>query len=565
MPNGPDLAASSPQQYQDESMLQYFRTGKLLPMPWDMSKDTPRSYDGEDSFVGGQVSYAKPRLLTTNQASLLQDCVTSITGQVSTRLGTAQIGGNVGNTTAKVDSVFYLQSPLHSYEMAVCNGNIYYLNGGTWTLVGALTTNDQPSVCQGINNAFFAAGGDVFQWNGSVLTNISGDGSTQAPRFVSIVRWHNGRLVCAGPSIQSYSTDPTAIPDAVYLSDLLSPNSFSEGLLQPGDKNSCMIRVGAGDGIPITAVVPWTGFNLAIFKRRSVWTITADPSLATSDMPVQQIHPTVGCVARRTAVQVGADILFLADDGIRSLQAVQGSDQQLQLGTPLSYPVQDVIERINWNAVSQATATFWRNQYIIALPLDGSSTNNYILVYNTVLGCWQGIWTNLPVYSFSVRINSLIPRLMMGLSTSNQVIEYLDYINPSNWVDADFNDYNGNNVQPRITTRAFLFNDPLGYKVAIGGEVEWNNSKGALTITPILDEVAKQSFSVNIPSGGFTIPFTLPLMIAPEGLARQQFDLMSYGEFRQIQFDIVGTGAGRKELRSIALSAVSRPSLVGNS
>lgn len=535
-----------------------------MALAWDETLDTPRAFDGVASFIGGQLSYAKARLLKPDQASLLQDCEVEITGEISTRFGTTQLGGTVGSGT-KIDALAFMNAPNYSYEIAVSGNTIYRLNGATWQSIGALTVADLPSITQGNHKVYFASGGDIYQWDGVSLTNLSGDLATNAPRNVSMLRWHTNRLFAAGPSIKAYSTDANPIPDALFASYFLDASTWGDAVKQVPDKISGMLEIGGGDGQPITALTAWTNFNLVVFKRRSVYVVQADPTIGLSDMVVQQVHPTVGCVARRSAIQVGADILFLADDGIRSLQQVVGSDQQHELSVPLSFPVQDVINRVNWTAAASATATFWRNRYIIALPLDGSTTNNYLLVFNTVTKSWQGTWTNLPINTFAVRESGNIPRLMMGLSTDKLVIEYLDYVNPSNWITSTFQDYNSTQVQPRVKTRAFLMEDVLGMKLAFGGEIEWNNSSGQLVVTPILDEVSKDSFTIDIPSGGFSIPFTPPFTLAPKGLARKQFDLMKYGEWRELQFDILGSGTGRKEIRQIAISGIVRPTLVGNS
>jgi hypothetical protein len=652
-----------------------------MPQAWEDSVDTPQAYDGVSSFVGGQFSYAKARVLKEDQASLLVNCEVAITGQASTRFGTSQLTGSVGSSTI-IDGLTFMNAPSNIYEVALSGGDIYKWNGSSWvnigggsvsatnfistnfgvplnnhtvtvngrvytfktTLTGAadeihinggdgsltnlaaainltgtigtdygtgttinadvsssavaastitltakisgtsgnsltlakfssflliggatfsggvgLTVTEIPSIVQGINKLYFAAGGDIYSWDGTTMTNISGDGATQAPRNASILRWHTNRLVVAGPNIKSLSTDPVAVPDAIYFSDILTPGTYNT------TKNLSQIRVGGGDGIPITALVPWTNFNLAVFKRHSVWVINADPALDVSDMPVQLVHGTVGCIAPKSAVQVGSDILFLADDGIRSLSQVVGSDQQHDLSVPLSYPVQDIIERVNWTTAKSAASAFWRNLYIISLPLDGSTTNNYLLIYNTVNKSWQGTWTGLPVNCFSIREASGITRLMMGLSTTNKVVEYLDYANPSNWVDATFADYDGTVVQPRLKTKALVLGDPISIKIAIGGELEWNNSKGSLTVTPIIDEVALAPFTLSISGGGFTPPVTPPFLIGANGLSRYRFDMMRYGEFRELQFDIIGTGTGRKEIRQIAVAGIVRPALVGQS
>src|SRR5262249_7280305 len=115
-------------------------------------------------------------------------------------------------------------------------------------------------------------------------------------------------------------------------------------------------------------------------------------------------------------------------------------------------------------------------------------------------------------------------------------------------------------------TKSFFFGDVVSPKVGYGGELEWNNSNGTVTVTPILDEVPQASFDVNVASGGFAVPFTPPFYIAPSlGISRSQFDLFKYGEYRELQLDMIGSGPNRKELRQMNAAAIIRPTQVGNS
>lgn len=669
-----------------------------MPQDWSSDLDTQAIFDAVGDFSGGQVSYAKPRLLKPNQSSLLQNCEIAVTGQVSTRFGTAYIGSSV--SAAKVEGLFYMNNASNSLNVSQeimwpnNSGLVYKLSGGVWTsTTQTITIGDIPSIVQGANLVYFAggntSGNTMYKWDGTTFTAIDSDtdsgGVTGGPRFASILIWHMNRLVAAGKNIKSTSGGVT-FPDAIFFSDILNASNWG------ATKAANQLRVGAGDGQAITALVPWQQFNIAAFKRSSIWVVSADPTLSVSDMPIQLVHGTVGCVARKTACQVGADIFFLADDGIRSLSQVIGSESRQELSLPLSYPVQDYINRINVGSVSNACAIYWRNLYIIALPLDSSTTNNYILVYNTLTKSWAGVWTNLPVNVFATRLVSSVPRLMMGFATNDRVVEYNDYVLPANWVTATFQDYDASAVQPRIQTKSYLFDDPLAIKVAKGGEIEWNNSDGTLSVTPIVDEATQTVVEPNpiaVASGGFLLPtgstaatgtvtasgvpadgntvtingrtytfkttlgsandqihingqdgsltnlaaaingtgspgvdytggtlvngdvtssavaahaitltsryggtgansitlakvganlavsgatltggtggFTFALAISFVGLARQRFDLMRYGEFRELQLDVQGLTGSRKEIRQLSVAGFVRPSLVGNS
>jgi hypothetical protein len=71
----------------------------------------------------------------------------------------------------------------------------------------------------------------------------------------------------------------------------------------------------------------------------------------------------------------------------------------LTIAEPLSAPISDVIARINFNAVDKAIATYWENRYYLAVPLDNSTVNNAILVYNFLNKAWESVDTYNPSQS----------------------------------------------------------------------------------------------------------------------------------------------------------------------
>ena len=379
-----------------------------MPQQFNNELDSEPTGDGCLTFVGGMYSNAKARLLKPEQAALLADCDVSITGSVFSRRGTDQVGNDVdvSGNPPRITGVGYYQTPSNSYELAGVSTVVFKLNGATWVQLGTQTFGSgQVNLIQGgIGGSVLGTvgddnlhacgdGTDIFQWNGTAWTNLSSpETANSAPRAASILVWHTGRLVAAGPSIKTRTGDSTVVADAIYFSDILDPANWGAAL--GGGTYATQIRVGGGDGSEITAIVPWQQFQLAVFKRNSSWVVNADPTIGPASFEIDVVHNSVGCVANRTAVQVGADVMFLSKDGVRSLQQTFASNTQENLSVPLSYPIQDYIRRINWENVSTAAATFWNNQYLLSVPLDGSSTNNFILVYNTITSAWNGYWTN---------------------------------------------------------------------------------------------------------------------------------------------------------------------------
>lgn len=542
-----------------------------MPETWSNAEDSPSVYDQCASFAGGQFSYAKPREIGPDQAELLQDVEVSITGAAISRRGTDYVGGATDMGGTLIQGLLYFKTPSVAYEIAVSNAKIYHLVGSMWSPMGVKgdipDATSQVGMVQGIDKFIVSDTLDTWQWTDPVtwlqLNDVGGAASTnKAPTGASLCAWFTNRLILAGPAIENESG--SIVSDAIYLSNFLDATTWDD-VAHGGaaTKDGAQIRVGAGDGSPIFCIVPWNNFSLAVFKRHKTYVVTVDPTLAIADMPAQQVHGTIGCIAPRTAIQVGADIFFLAEDGVRSLNYSIASDQRHEIGIPMSFPVQDVIQRINWQYANTACAVLWKNLYIISLPVDGSTTPNVILTYNINSEKWNSTWSNLPVSSFAVREVNGVSHLMMGLSTASSVIEYLDFVHESDAVDSTFTDYNDAYVLPRIKTRAMTFSEGVSNKKGLGTEFEFNNSKGIATATPILDEntVANASFILN--SGGIKIPVQIPVQITRNGINRVNSDLMQFNEFRELQYDITTFGIGRKELRQVTSAAIVQPSMIG--
>jgi hypothetical protein len=120
------------------------------------------------------------------------------------------------------------------------------------------------------------------------------------------------------------------------------------------------IEPGSGDGEPVTGIFSWVDFNLIVFKRRSIWIVNCNPTLAVSDFTVQPIHKSIGVRAYRTAAQVGSDVFVLTTDGVRSIRRTIAVTSQQDVGPSISAPVDDIIRRINpstltWRMLSHGT------------------------------------------------------------------------------------------------------------------------------------------------------------------------------------------------------------------
>ena len=107
---------------------------------------------------------------------------------------------------------------------------------------------------------------------------------------------------------------------------------------------------------------------------------------------MQEITREVGCLARKSVVQVGNRIFFLSDNGI---YAVTFQDLYNLRGAsiPLSEAIEPTIKRINKDYAYNSVAIYHDNRYYISVPLDDSTVNNAILVYNFLNDGWESIDT----------------------------------------------------------------------------------------------------------------------------------------------------------------------------
>jgi hypothetical protein len=178
--------------------------------------------------------------------------------------------------------------------------------------------------------------------------------------------------------------------DTIAASDYLDYNTWDLDFAQ------FVINLGANDFI--VGFQPWQEDRFIIFQRNSIYYAYIDPNGYVAGSPpggnsfVQSLTAEFGCSARRSIVNAGEFIFFLSDNGVYLLNP--SLDLKL-LGntTPLSDPISDIISRINTAAVSNAVGRVHNNRYYLAVPLDGSTRNNAVLVYSLLNKAWESVDT----------------------------------------------------------------------------------------------------------------------------------------------------------------------------
>ena len=584
--------------------------------------DDVLAVDGSTSFEGGQVSGLVPTLLQKNQVSELLNMNISPTGNLETRFGVEAMTGAVSGGTAKVQGMFYFDTPSVEQLLVASNGTLYRstsstsfsTTGGTHTDAAAnvelAQLNDLAYYVDGASHLFYTDGTSAYRQGAKVLSitvTTAGTGYASAPTVTvgapalaggvtataiatvaagavtGITVTDGGSGYTSSPTVtistgsggnQAAATANVHVPpqalkhiksftnrlfavgtgterNTLYASDILDPSVF---------KAVNSIIVGGDDGEDITAIQPYYGFQILVFKPTRIYLVTCDPSEATAaGWTVQVVSDRIGTVAGRSVSFVNKDVFFLAADGIRTL-ARSVADDFTTVGLPVSEGVKDVIARINKNYYQTINAVFHNNRYFLALPLDAATAPSHLLVFNALFQSFEGLHT-IPAtrmaqsnFSGGFTVNGV--KLAIG-DNSGRVGHSFDYKDSEEDADSDYRDH-GTDYTSRIVTKAYDFDDKLSLKYGSHYELEFFDSTGTADIsmrrdTDSNDVTLGTGFDTSA-GGTLTLPFTLPATFSSVTVKRRADSLRSYQKWRNMKIK-VESSAKRLSLRGVLLAA----------
>ena len=508
-----------------------------MPVHYNDGLDDQLAYDLSGSFIGGQVSNVRANLLKEGQFHEAKNMDIDKFGAISTRRGTSIVGSTLTNP---IKGLTFFDTPSYEEILAVSNGVLYKSTGSTFSSVSGYTPSASNNVefAQLVDKMFMTDGsGNLHSYNGSAVT----DEGSSIPRGKFLIS-HTNRL---------FSANNNNYDDEVAASDILDGTTWGTGF---------QFRVGGGEGDPITGIVGWYNFNLVVFKERSIHVVVTDPSQSSaSSWAVNRIDNTVGCVSGRTIAQAGSDVFFLARDGIRTVRTIL-SGAQSSVSEPISTPIDDIIQRINWGYAQNSCAKFWNNRYIISVPLDNATTPDYTIVFNTVTRSWSGYWTGWTNNVYAESAFNNYPKLIMGDNSGN-VLTWLDYVNESSLASSTYQD-NSVDIESFLISRGHVYGDYLSPKLGNHLDIEFENSIAGCHCAEVyatLDEEAGATdvlIENNIPTqtSSVTLPVTLPFTLPSVGPFSRSFSLSTKGEFNEARFKIKAS-SGRLLVRSIKTSA----------
>jgi len=496
--------------------------------------DDPALWARQEAFGGGVNGFVRSSRIGEDQMAAASDVLVDQSLRAQKRPGADALAS--GLPQARAQGLAYFDVPGTERLVACADDALYAYDGANWSaaLSGyAPAAGSDPDMAQGINELLIADGvQNVFAWDGAAFADLGVAGGA------SIVAWHTYRAFYAGFA---------AAPDELRVSDVAAPGTVQDPAF--------VTRVGEGEGEAITALAGAQGYWLVCFKESSIWMLDCDPSAEfASEWRFSKITGGVGCVGKRAAVRYGNDVFFLARDGVRTLRRMGAAAGQYETSPPLSQPVQDVIDRINWDAAHLASAGTYDQFVLFGLPLDEAAEPGHTLVWNGRLGAWMGLWS-WDAAQFEVSRFGGAPRLCFGRSGSGGGVSGWKF-DADRRLDATYRE-DGAEFPAKLLTRAWDFGDAIARKETWRAELRFVDSSALVTVRVVLDNEAELSLDALSAVSQNALPVGLPFDLATDKPVRWRRG-MGKRKFNELQLEIEAP-AGRMALESVSLAAFMDP------
>jgi hypothetical protein len=322
------------------------------------------SYRHKD-YSGGLNNTASRREIGRSQASVLENWDITFQGRLQSRLGLTQLGGTLSN--APKSGGFYKRANGSNYILLNEGTDVRYLNSTTWTDIGNISSAQRMSYANVLpsDRIYFSSedNGLSFWDGGAAITAVS---SVPAG---NVILWYQNHLF----HVNNVNVAGTKYSNRVYWSDFGAPSTYTTA--------SSYINL-PGEGRAVTMNV--LGDTLVIFKDNSYMFLSGYGSsswaISASATSIENTDSSIGCVAPRGTVRVGANELWFIDNqgNIRRLtQADYGFSS-----TVMSDNIKDTISGLDKGKLDLAVAWYDNDKVYFAVTKSGSSTNNLVLVYD---------------------------------------------------------------------------------------------------------------------------------------------------------------------------------------
>lgn len=485
-------------------------------------------------FSGGQNSKSYADKLTNSQGAYIANAIINIPGQITTRLGQGMFNIDTNSSAFQGITRMDIASGPTSYLITASGSSIVrsLLTDTHWTTVNSgkpITTGISVNFIQANNLLFVMDGQDATSWydgNAGYTKGGTWPGSVSPP-VAKTAAWLGNYLMLAG--------NPTN-GDWVYFSDNLQPTSFQANQV---------IIIQSGSGQVIQRLEPYRTGDVIVYEDRSIYDLNISGSGSTTCTPqpicqfsYTQIVKDVGTPAPRSVVSLGNDQWFLSSAPF-AIRSVTRSQFDKTFVNMMSQPIQDIFDgtgatTINSLQISKASAVYFDNKYIIAIPTGASSVNNLVCVYDFITQSWYVITGWYPA-SWIVYANNLyyadandgrVVQCFTG--TTGDIGTTAPASGPTVGIDFQY------------ISKLYDFDQPDNFKQLDSLGLEFQPSGNySVTISLNFDNAGWQvAGTIPLVSLAPTLPQTLPFTLSSPGLTYSTLQLTKFGRFKKVQVKV---------------------------
>tara|TARA_R100001594_G_scaffold113297_1_gene148153 strand:- start:1353 stop:3032 length:1680 start_codon:yes stop_codon:yes gene_type:complete len=546
-----------------------------MPVYYNDGLDDAVQYDRQASFVGGQISNFRENLLNESQAESLKDLDTEKNGILKSRRGFHRFADLLGSTSSStnIQGLAYFDTDAKESLIVFVDGKIYAIDsGGTVSSIaaGAVKVNSTTAkvyTAQVSDKLFYTSHN-----SNNRVGEVKWDTGTSAFVVSEFPAAPTNAKYIVSNSFRAFAYQPS--DDQIYVSDILA-HAGSSTPFPAGNA----FKVGLGD--PITGLASWVGFNVVVFCKNSCYVVDTVPVPATtgastpaaSTFKIRTISTSSGCLSHGSIAQVGEDLFYLSRTGVRSIRRTMEENMVASDIGILSYPIQNVIDSINWEEAEKATAIFWRGRYLLSVPTGSSTKNDTTIVYNTNTQSWMGVWRGAVTISSGVESSTINPvdyavtqfsggkPFLVSLDKIGNPLQFRDFVEDINLVDTDFQDKTTTTFADtgwEATTRAFTFGEQMTSKDAEFAEFEFDRSDAVIDIGVLLDNESNDNLAdeLDTGSGELRLTFTLPSTLGSGVVTRFRYSMTHYPEFRELQFNFKQSAQAGTDSKYLALRSI---------
>lgn len=372
----------------------------------------------ENNFIGYNDRLPPEQL----KKGYLADCLNGLckTGEIVKRGGYTIIGDDLGaNACQGLKGVEFANGTKEI--LGVFNGLIYKWTGsGNWSaLTGTYTlsaTADVDIVMANNNVYFFDGTNTVPKYNGTTMSTVA------AIPIGSMAKWFHNQMHVAGIS---------GSPNKLRSSDVGDPETYSGGA-------SSNLDVNPNDGDLLTGLGTLKD-ELAIFKRRRIFAATGFGTAALTIDDIGERATDIGSLSYRSIVNIGNALVFISFyGGIPHFRSLNRTEEGVIVdGGIISTDIETTMNGLNKAQLSKPAGVFDGRLVWWAVPNGASTTNNLVLVYDTVSGGWTR-HTGIKASVFDVFAVSTTQQIYFGEASGDSKAYRLDTSTSDNGTAINF-------------------------------------------------------------------------------------------------------------------------------